>query len=177
MDVTEILKMNPESKCKITYEGSEEWKHCYHQFKNDSHKDLDVNSLPLLDDEYIGDTGEPLLNDKHNEVFDPTQEIEYELYYSVEFEVSAKSKTFIGLFQKKIKEWIESGEYDPEDELEYFLQDLGVCHGRGYFENLCYEIGCNDLENSEKKEDDTLLWYTSSQLDEETGEFSIQEIK
>jgi len=181
MDVNEILKMNPDSKCKIIYEGSEEWKHCYHQFKNDNHKDLDVNSLPLLDDEYLGDTGEPLYNDDGNEVFDPTQEIEYELYYPIDFEISAESKTFISLLQNKIKEWIESGEFDPEDEYadfsEFLQEDIGVYNGRGYIDNLCDVIGCSDLENLNEKEDETLLWFTSSQLDEENGEVSIQEIK
>ena len=95
MDVNEILKMNPKSECKITYNGSEDWKNCYYQIKNDTNKDLDLNKLPVLDDEYIHDTGEPLYNDNNEEVFDPSQEIEYETYYTLEYKSVYKSKTFI----------------------------------------------------------------------------------
>ena len=182
MDVNEILKMNPKSECKITYNGSEDWKNCYYQIKNDTNKDLDLNKLPVLDDEYIHDTGEPLYNDNNEEVFDPSQEIEYETYYTLEYKSVYKSKTFIGLLQTKIKELIDSGEYDLEDEysdsdLESVLCEIGGWgYGRGFLDELTYLIGCNDLELVEEKEDDTLLWYTSSQLDGENGYILIEEI-
>ena len=176
MDVNEILKMNPKSECKITYNGSEDWKNCYYQIKNDTNKDLDLNKLPVLDDEYIHDTGEPLYNDNNEEVFDPSQEIEYETYYTLEYKSVYKSKTFIGLLQTKIKELIDSGEYDLEDEYSDWMDCLGLYHGRGFLDELSYSIGCNDLEFVEEKEDDSLLWYTSSQLDEENGDLLIEEI-
>ena len=33
MEVSEILSMDPSSECKIIFNFSEEWKHCYYQKK------------------------------------------------------------------------------------------------------------------------------------------------
>ena len=95
MDINELLKLNPNSECELKFTFTEEWKHCYYQLKNKSSPELDPNNLPVLDEEYSGDTGEPLLNDNDEEVFDPTQEIKYELYYEIEQSDIYKSKTFI----------------------------------------------------------------------------------
>lgn len=177
MDVNEILKMNPESECKITYNRSEDWKNCYHQLKDDTNKSLDLNKLPVLDDEYKQfDSGELLYNDKDEEVFDPSQEIEYELYYTMEFKNVYESKTFIGLLQTKIKELLDSGEYDLEDEYSDLTESLELNHGIGFIDDLCDSIDCNDIKCIEEKEDDTLLWWNSSQLDEENGDILIEEI-
>tara|TARA_B100001287_G_scaffold235392_1_gene207529 strand:+ start:16697 stop:17227 length:531 start_codon:yes stop_codon:yes gene_type:complete len=176
MDINEILKMNPDSECKITYDGYEEWKNCYYQKKNDSSVNLDTDKLPLLDDEYIQDTGEPLYNDNNEEVFDPSQEIEYEYCYTMEYQTICKSKTLIGLLQNKIKELIDSGDYDPDDEYSEFSESLGIYHGRGFLDEFFYSVECNDIVILEEKEDDSLLWYTSSQLDEESGSISLEEI-
>ena len=96
MEINELLKLNPNSECELKFTFTEEWKHCYYQLKNKSSPELDPNNLPVLDEEYSGDTGEPLLNDNDEEVFDPTQEIKYELYYEIEQSDTYKSKTFIG---------------------------------------------------------------------------------
>jgi len=82
MDGNEILKMNPESECKITYNLSLTWGSCYYQIKNDAKKDLDSNKLPVLNNEYQNETGAPLFNDNNEQVFDPSQEIEFEQHNS-----------------------------------------------------------------------------------------------
>ena len=177
MDINAILEMDPKSECKIHYDGTEDWKHCYYQEKNESNADVDPNKLPVLDDEYLHDTGEPLLNDDNQEVYDPTQEIQYELYHELGYKQIYSSKTFIGLIQKKIKELIDSGELSDESEDYEVLEALETQHGRGCLDELFYSIGCNDIECLEDSEDDSLLWFTSSQLDEEGGEIHIEEIK
>ena len=65
MDVNTLLEIDPKSECEIHFTFTEDWKHCYHQFKQKSNSELDPNKLPLLDEEYLGDTGEPLYNDKN----------------------------------------------------------------------------------------------------------------
>lgn len=266
MSMNEILKMDPKSECKIHYDGTEEWKHCYHQYKqksntlngksvlvsgvfesysrkelkeliesqggkfassvsknlsfilagdkmgpskkdkaeklgislvsekefieqyvNNNSSDLDPNDLPVLDDEYLGDAGEPLCNDNNEEVFDPTQEIKYEFLLPTYFVQVYSSKTFIGLFQEKIKELIKSGELETDDDGDFeeyeLMEALGtypeseISHGRGFVDAITYEVGCKDLVYTEKSEEDELLWFTSSQLDEEGGQIWIEEIK
>ena len=177
MDINTILEMDPKSECKIHYDGTEEWKHCYYQYKNESNADVDPNKLPLLDDEYINDTGEPLLNDDDLYVYDPTQEIQYETYLEVGYKQLYSSKTFIGLIQKKIKELIDSGELSEESEEYEVLEALETQHGSGCIDELFFTIKCNDIECLENSEDDSLLWFTSSQLDEEDGVIHIEEIK
>lgn len=181
MDINEILNMDPKSECKIHYDATEDWKNCYYQYKNESNADVDPNKLPVLDDEYLHDTGEPLFNDKYEAVYDPTQEIHYELYYGLGYQQVYSSKTFIGLFQKKIKELIKSGELEADDDGDFEMYELkealGAYHGRGFVDEITYGVGCKDLVYIEDSEDDKLLWFTSSQLDLESGEIWIEEIK
>jgi hypothetical protein len=177
MDINAILEMDPNSECEIHYDGTEDWKHCYFQYINESNADVDPNKLPLLDDEYLNDTGEPLLNDDNQEVYDPTQEIQYELYHELGYKQIYWSKTFIGLLQKKIKELIDSGELSDESDDYEVLEALETQRGRCCLEELFYSIGCNDIKCLEDSDDDSLLWFTSSQLDIEGGEIHIEEIK
>ena len=69
-----------------------------------------------------------------------------------------------------------SNEIDVNDEdFDYELLD---CYpGYSYLDNLFYAIECNDYLEIEDSEDDNLLWYTSTQLEEEGGEMSISELK
>ena len=179
MDIKAILQMDPKSKCKIHYDGTEDWKHCYFQFKNESNSNIDPNKLPLLDEEYLNDTGEPLLNDDNQEVYDPEQEIEYERYHEIGYKQIYSSKNFIALMQKKLKELIDSGKLSDESyDYELFeALDLHQGHGRHCLDELFYEIGCKDADLEDESEDDSLLWFTSSQLDEEGGEIHVEEIK
>ena len=146
MDGNEILKMNPESECKITYNLSLTWGSCYYQIKNDAKKDLDLNKLPVLNNEYQNETGAPLFNDNNEQVFDPSQEIEFEQHIYVEYEAVYRSKTFIGLIQTKIKELVDSGEYDLEDEYSDLDICLGIGHGESFMEEFLWIIKCNDVE-------------------------------
>ena len=177
MDIHGILEMDPKSECKMHYDGTEDWKNCYYQYKNESNAEVDPNNLPVLDDEYLNDTGEPLFNDKDQEVYDPTQEVQYELYHELGYTQVYSSKTFIGLLQQKIKELIESDELSVDSDEYEVLEALETSHGRCCLDTLFYELGCKDIECLEDSDDDSLLWFTSSQLDLEGGEIYIEEIK
>ena len=175
MEVSEILSMDPSSECKIIFNFSEEWKHCYYQKKNESSSELDPDNLPLLDEEYHGDTGEPFCNSKGQEVFDPTQEIEYELYYEVSATSTYSSKTFTGLLQKKINDLIESGDLSTESEEYEVMEALGLYANPEAIMELFDSIECEDYKCLKEKSDyDSLLWCTSSQLDEENISFSFE---
>ena len=178
MDINELLKLNPNSECELKFTFTEEWKHCYYQLKNKSSPELDPNNLPVLDEEYSGDTGESLLNDNDEEVFDPTQEIKYELYYEIEQSDTYKSKTFIGLLQENIKDLINSGELSSDSEQYELMDALDIQFDPNYSAITFFEaINCDDSEHLENiNEYDSLLWCTSSQLDEERISFSIREI-
>ena len=178
MDIEGILKMDPKSECKITYDGYYEWKHVYYQNKGST--DLNPNDLPLLDDEYLHDGGTPLYNDNNEEVFDPTQKIEYETFLSIPWGYVYTSKTFIGLLQKNINEFIDSLDQEVGDEYDDWelIEWLGTRKGsRGAIEDIAYSIGCKDLKQiSEYDDEESYLWFTSSQLDEEGGDISIEEL-
>tara|TARA_A100000164_G_scaffold49782_1_gene38481 strand:+ start:53 stop:589 length:537 start_codon:yes stop_codon:yes gene_type:complete len=178
MDVEDILSLNPKSECEITLTFREEWKHCYHQFINKSNADVDPNKLPLLDDEYLGDTGEPLENDDGREVFDPTQEIHYELYFEVKVYEVYTSKTFINILQKKVKDLISSGKLSEDSDSDE-VKEVFEMHASWGPDSLGGSLleGCKDLVCVENiNEYDNLLWCTSSQLDEEDTYFDINEI-
>ena len=138
MDVEDILSLNPKSECEITLTFREEWKHCYHQFKNKSNADVDPNKLPLLDDEYLGDTGEPLENDNGREVYDPTQEIHYETFFEVKVYEVWRSKSFINILQKKVKDLISSGELS-EDSDSYEVKEVLSLVPILLSKNICYK--------------------------------------
>ena len=169
--------MDSKSECKITYDGYYEWKHVYYQNKGST--DLNPNDLPLLDDEYLNDTGTPLYNDNNEEVFDPTQKIEYDAFLSIPWGYVYTSKTFIGLLQKAIKEFRDEVEVEDVDNEDWeFLEWLGMYEGsRGAIEDIAYSIGCKDLKQiSEYDEEESYLWFTSSQLDEEGADYEFEEL-
>ena len=177
MDIDEILKMNPNSECKVHFTFTEEWKNCYYQLKNEANKDLDPNDLPALDDEYINDTGEPLYNDDDQEVFDPTQEIEYELYYPVEQTDVYSSKTFISLLQDKLDELIKSGELSKDSDLSELIEFLDIYPSPDALWEFLGWIGCDDYKHlSSENQYDSLLWCTASQIDEVNLDIWFEEL-
>lgn len=174
INIHDILNFDPKSKCKITFTFTEEWKHCYYQWKNKSEPKLNPNDLPVLDDEYLGETGEPLYNDDNKMVFDSTQEIEYERYMSFTKTDILTSNTLISLIQEKVK---DSDVLSKDCEDYEFSEEFDLDCSNG-IANLLSEMGCTDekyLENSNEYDD--LLWCTSSQLDEEQYEIYIEELK
>ena len=178
MDINAILEMDPNSECKIHFTFTEEWKHCYHQFKQESNSELDPNKLPLLDDEYLNETGEPLYNDNEKEVYDPTQEIEYQLYFEVEQADVYSSKSFIALIQGKIKELINSDELTLDCGEYEFLEALGCSSSADSLAEIFHFLDSKDATQiSYVNGYDSLLWCTSSQLDEERISLEIEEIK
>ena len=176
MNVAKILEMNPDSECRINFSFNEEWKSCYYQYKTNSK--LNPNDLPTLDEKYLADTGEPLLNDNKQEVYDPSQKIEYKKYFEVKQKEVYSSKTIISLLQEKIKEKLESGELSKNANQEEMLQSLGVYDICPESCVLLFEaIGCSDYKKLESKNEyDNILWCTSTQLDEEYVIFNIEEI-
>jgi len=196
MQLDEILKMNPKSECKIHFEGGEYWRDCSFQYAPEI-TDIgigDVNDLPLLDDEYLEDAGSPLYNDNNQAVYDPNEEIEYEDSLKLIFKGVYTSKTFISLMQKKIKEVLKDSEVDPYDDdyddgLQMVLEEMDINFGAGILDMLKDEIKCNDLVCIEEigvqnyytkipglESEMELLWFTSSQLDEEYAEIFFEEI-
>jgi len=176
MEIKDILKMNPESECEITYNGSETWENCYYQLKNNSNINLESNDLPLLDDKYLADAGEGLKNNNGDFVYDPNQDIKFEEYLDLNFKEIYTSKTFIGLIQAKIKELIDSDEIDIDDELNELWDELGLYHLRGFVSTISSAISCKDLIFSEQSEENLYLWFTSSQMDGNGGNILIEEI-
>ena len=178
MEVNTLLEMDPKSECEIHFTFKEEWKNCYYQFKQESNSELDPNKLPLLEEEYLGDTGEPLCNDKYEEVYDPTQEIEYELYFEVDQTYVYTSKSFIESIQKKIKELQDQGDLSSDSDEYELLEALEVYHSPDSMMELFNFVDCDDYVNIESKDGyDNLLWCTSSQLDVAHCSFFIKEIK
>ena len=179
MDKEAILEMDPNSECKIYFTFTEDWGHCYHQFKNKSNANVDPNKLPLLDDEYLGETGEPLENDDGQEVYDPTQEIHYDTCLQVEQIFVYTSKSFIGLIQKKIKELIDSDVLSTDsDDMGELLDALEVGHNPDAIMELFDSVGCDQYENVESNDGyDAFLWLTAIQLDDCESSFEIEEIK
>jgi len=177
MNIKEVLELDPKKEYEILYSATNVWKQAYFQRKEN---EIDPNDLPILDNEYLGHTGELLTNNKGEAVFDPTQEIEYDFQLELEYEKIYKSKTFIGLFQEKIKELdLETDDEGNcnEDEL---MEELNVYkHGPGFLEELFDSVGCNDqvcIEDNEGELDEWLLWYSSTLLDDELGELVIDGI-
>lgn len=204
MNLVDFLELDPNKEYEIHYDGEFIWKHTHFQYKRKNeigeliHEIEDPNSLPLLDEKYIiGDAGELLLNDNDEAVFDPTQEIGEQRYLGIGFEQIYKSKTFVPLLQKKIKELIDSGrltffnegdtvtsfsgesytltgpEILPIDEWEIYLEDMGCRPGWSFLDDLFYSIGCNDIKTVKEKEDDSILWFNSTEMDEETGDWFV----
>jgi hypothetical protein len=179
IDIESILELDPSAECKLTFTFTEEWKHCYYQHKNKSNPEIDPNNLPVLDDEYLGDTGEPLCNDNGDEVFDPTQEIEYDLYFPLSETIVYSSKSLIGLIQAKVKELIDSGELIDDFEDYEFIEaiDCEDCSSSGP-DAICSffdKVGCIDeIVIKMENEHDDLLWCTSSKLDEVNGTIDIE---
>lgn len=164
----EILDLDPNIEYKITYTTRVVWSRCYFQEKNES-SELEVNKLPLLDDEYHGDgNGEPLYNDNNDPVFDPTQEINYELDLGLNFEHYIKSKTLVKLLQNKIKELIDSEESHlawDSDGYE-FREAFDIDYDRGFLYALAYAIECKDfIDLGQSEGSDHLLWFTAAYLD------------
>ena len=190
MDLQTFLDLDPNNEYEIIYKGAFVWKHTHFQYKSNNNDKLDPNTLPLLDEKYIvGESGEPLLNDNDEVVFDPTQNIEEQRYLEIEFKQIYKSKTFVSLLQSKIKELIDLGELNPYDhtyineegdeavskEFDYdeFNDCMNARPGWSFLDELFYTIGCDDKELILEKEDDNLLWYTSTELDEEIGDWHV----
>ena len=102
-------------------------------------------------------------------------EIEYELYYEVSATSTYSSKTFTGLLQKKINDLIESGDLSTESEEYEVMEALGLYANPEAIMELFDSIECEDYKCLEEKSDyDSLLWCTSSQLDEENISFSFE---
>lgn len=169
-ELEEILKMDPNSSCILHHNLIEEFSSCYYQFKNDS-PDRDRKIISKWDEKYdlygFGNLGPHF---DYESVFDPTQEV---LDSSLEtvFKREMTSSTFIGLFQKKINEYIDVEDGETLDEFFEWLE-LGTSHS--FLENLCDKIGCTDYKTILEKDDDTYLWFTYYQLDEERQEFWIE---
>tara|TARA_B100001093_G_scaffold386205_1_gene372098 strand:+ start:369 stop:1031 length:663 start_codon:yes stop_codon:yes gene_type:complete len=177
INIHDILNFDAKSKCKITFTFTEDWKHCYYQWKNNSETKLDVNDLSVLDDEYLGDAGEPLYNNDNKMVFDSTQEIEYERYISFTKTDILTSNTLINLIQEKVKALIEDETLSENFEDYEFAEELDL-YGQSTLSDFLSQMCCKDekyLENSNEYDD--LLWFTSSQLDEEEYEIYIEELK
>lgn len=176
MNVAKILAMNPNSECRINFSFNEGWKSCYYQRKTNSK--LNPNDLPILDEKYLSETGEPLLNDDNQEVYDPSQKIEYKSYFEVKQKEVYTSKSLISLLQEKIKENLESDELSKNSNQEEILQSLGVYDICPESCVLLFEaIGCNDYKKLESKNEyDDILWCTSTQLDEEYVIFNLEVI-
>ena len=185
MGINEILKMDSNSDCKIHYDHCQEWNKCYYQQLDET---LDPNNLPLLDKKYHADAGDPFLNDKNEQVFDPSQEIEYTLDFDIECSLIYSSKTFIRLLQKKINELISSDEINIEsDENElwdamgfYYSDDEEVFMGetRGLVMNIAGLIGCDDLITiKEEVDDEGILWFSSVGTGNDQGGLFIEELK
>ena len=180
MNIKQVLELDPKDEYEICYSGHKIWKHSYFQM-SDSYEEneVDPNDLPVLDDKYINeDAGELLYNDKGEAVFDPQEEIKYESDFEMEYEMIYKSKTFIGLFQEKIKELeLETDDNGNVCDNE-ILDKLMIHHGVGFIESLFDSVKCNDkvciLENwGDLSDHPYLLWFTSTMLDEELGELTI----
>ena len=147
----EILDLDPNIEYKITYNIIAVWSKCYFQNKNDSNSKLDPNKLPLLDDEYHGDgNGEPLYNDNNDPVFDPTQEINYELDLGIDFEHSITSKTLVKLLQNKIKELIDSEDLARDSNGFEFAEAIGVDYNPCFLDDLAYMVECDDLIDADQ---------------------------
>ena len=178
MDVSEIFELNPSSECKVWIVFREEWKNCYYQLTNEKGEVIDPNLMPLLDDKYLNDTGEPLYNDDNKEVFDSNREIYYDTYYEVEQYEVYQSKSFISSLQNKVKYLIESGDLTEDSDSEEVREAFEMIAGWGPSSlggNLLE--GIDDLVLIEKKNGyDDLLWCTSSQLDEEETYFAVEEL-
>jgi len=165
MDIKEILALDPNSECKIHVTFTEEWDGCYYQYKKESNPALDPNKLPLLDDEYLGETGEPLFNDKGQEVYDPLQKIESDSHMIVEQTAVYTSKSFISLIQKKIKELIDSEELSSDSYLIELFQALGISTSPDSIVELFNDIECKDYVFIEgRNEYDNILWLTALEL-------------
>jgi hypothetical protein len=177
MDINDILEMDPKHECNIHFTFTEEWKSCYHQFKQESNSILDPNKLPLLDDKYLGDTGEPLFNDKNEEVYDPTQEIKYEFLLEIDQTSHYTSKSFITSIQKKIKGLIDSGDLSTDADEHELLEALEVdILSPDSIMELFGSVKCNDYELIEDINGyDTFLWLTSTQLENTYSSFDIEE--
>ena len=176
MTIQDILKMNPNSKSILHYNGKEQWSHCYFQLKK-LDNDINENELPVLEDQYLADAGEPLENDNGDYVYNPNQEIKFEDEMTLGFEAVFSSDTFIGLIQSKVKELIDSGDISEDSEIHELWDELGLNYSRVFVSDLCYYIECDDILTIEEKDDDSLLWFTSHQMDREYAEFKIDEIK
>jgi hypothetical protein len=179
MKIKEVLELDPKKEYEIWYSGHNIWKQAYYQESGYYlEKEINPNDLPVLDNEYRSDTGELLYNDKGEAVFDPTQEIQYEFQLEREYEKIYKSKTFIRLFQEKIKELeLETDDEGNCDDNE-IMEKLMIKHGIGFLEELFDSVGCNDqvcIEDDDGRisPNDWLLWYSSTLLDDEYGELVI----
>ena len=166
MEIKDILKMNPESECKISYYYTQEWNRCYYQL--DEGKNLNPNDLPKLEEKYLFvDSGEHLINDDMDLVFDPKQEVLYEPSLYIEYEMIYSSKTFIKIFQKKIKELINSDDSNIDMDTDIDEADLWdelelLYHSRQFFNDLGYLLECNDFVKIEESDDNSYLWFTST---------------
>ena len=176
IEIKDILKMNPESECNITYNGSESWDNCYYQLNNESNTSLELNDLPVLEDKFFADTGKPLINDKEEYVYDPNQEIKFKQNLFLNFKQVYKSKSFIALIQNKIKELIKLNEISSNSEVYELWEEMGLDKSRVFVENLVYELNCNDLISESETQENLYLWFTSAQMSDEEGEFTIEEI-
>lgn len=173
-----ILELNPAMEHKIIYSFTEEWKQCYFQDKNKSHENLKINSLPVLDDKYDQDTGESLYNEKDEKVFDPNQEIKYEYYLPITQTKIFKSNSFVKLFQIKINELIKLNELSKDSDVYELFDAMNLYQNPETIEEIFDLINCNDWIDLKtgKNEYESLLWFTSSQLDETNVELLIEEI-
>lgn len=178
LSLKKILEMNSSREHKITFSFTEEWKHCYFQDKNKSNENLENNTLPVLDDKYDQDTGEPLYNENDEKVFDPKQEIKYEYYLPITQSKVLSSKSFIGLLQNKINELIKLNEISIESDIYELIEAMNIYQNPEAIEELFNDINCKDWIDLKtgKNGYDSVLWITSSQLDETNINFLIEEV-
>ncbi|MDB4710790.1 hypothetical protein OAF16_03570 [Flavobacteriales bacterium] len=167
-----ILSLDSNYECKVYFEGFDDWKNCHYQLKPVL-KEIDSAKLPLLSEEYHGDTGRPLLNEENKQVYDDTQEIKYDYYKSLQHNICVYSKSFIRLFQEKINEF--NDEFGLTD-LGEFYDILGIdrCMTEYKFDELFYLLECNYDTIHSIKEEDELLWFTASLRDDVNGEISVE---
>ena len=177
MEITDILNLDSNSTCRIEFTFVEEWDNCYYQLKQESHANINTNKLPVLNDEYLADTGEPLYNENNEEVYDPEQEIKYESSLSFEQKDVYTSKSFIKLAQNRIKDLIKSGDLSLESDNYELLMALGGVQAMDTMAEIFHSLRCNDSQIVENyNEYDSILWFTSYQLDAEDVSIWIEEI-
>ena len=67
-------------------------------------------------------------------------------------------------------------EISSNSEVYELWEEMGLDKSRVFVENLVYELNCNDLISESETQENLYLWFTSAQMSDEEGEFTIEEI-